>query len=125
MEVYRRRFAHEGLDLDATDDQSDAYAVVIADQKPAYAEEMRGIADVSGVPLCEVTMFNVRWEVIYVAWKGRTADADGVRAGDRPGADGCTSLGVTPQAPRDGKTYVAQNWDWFVGLEDAIFLAEL
>jgi len=134
VELYRERFAHEGVDLDAIREHAAEYVDVIERENPAYAEEMRGVAEGSGVPLADVAMLNVRWEVIYPAWKDQTdaetsgdAAREDTEAGQRgePPADGCTSFGVTPPATADGRTYVGQNWDWLASVEDNLFLMEL
>lgn len=125
VEIYRQRFAHEGLDLDRVEKQAETYVETIADSNAAYVEEMRGIADGSDVPLRDVSMLNVRWELMYTTWKERAEDEVGADQPTDPPADGCTSFGVTPPATADGKTYIGQNWDWIAAVEETIFLAEL
>lgn len=129
VEVYRERFAHEGVDLEAIREHAAEYVAVIERDNPAYAAEMRGVAEGSDVPLPDVAMLNVRWEVIYPAWKDRTeaarGDADATSETGHPPADGCTSFGVRPPATADGKTYVGQNWDWLAPVADNVFLMEV
>ena len=130
VEIYRERFAHEGVDVDAMRDHAADYVDVIERDNPDYAAEMRGVAEGSGVPLADVAMLNVRWEVIYPAWKDQT-EADESDAVAEPSADadapidGCTSFGVLPSATADGTTYMGQNWDWLAPVEENIFLMEL
>jgi isopenicillin-N N-acyltransferase-like protein len=134
VELYRERFAHEGVDLDSIREHAAEYVDVIERESPGYAAEMRGVAEGSGVPLADVAMLNVRWEVIYPAWKDRTEAETGGDAGtgdepadrrDSPPADGCTSFGVAPPATADGRTYVGQNWDWLASVADNLFLMEV
>jgi len=122
VEIYRERFAHEGLDPATIREESEAYVDVIESANAAYAAEMRGIADASGVPLADVAMLNVRWEVIYPAWGAQADEGDGARGSP---VDGCTSFGLTPPATADGKTYVGENWDWLAPVGENLFLAEL
>lgn len=124
VELYRERFAHEGVDLDAIREQAAEYVDFVERVAPKYAEEMRGVADGSDVPLADVSMLNVRWEVIYPAWKDRT-EADDDPEADAPAVDGCTSFGVLPSATDDGSTYVGQNWDWLASVAENVFLMEL
>ncbi|WP_162224604.1 C45 family autoproteolytic acyltransferase/hydolase [Halorussus amylolyticus] len=128
VECYRERFAHEGVDIDAIRGEAEKYIDVVERQNSEYAEEMRGVADGSDVPLADVTMLNVRWEVIYPAWKASAeADADAEteeKLGESP-IDGCTSFGVAPSATADGTTYMGQNWDWLASIADNLFLMEL
>ena len=124
VECYQRKFTYEGVDLEAAREQAVDYLDVIEAEVPAYAEEMRGIADGSGVALAEIALLNVRWEVIYPAWG--TSEEDGERSSTEAGvpADGCTSVGVTPPATADGRTYVGQNWDWLASVADNLLLVE-
>jgi hypothetical protein len=80
------------------------------------------------VPLVDVATLNVRWEVIYSAWKEMTNDDQGTgtttrRENTNDTIDGCTTIGITALASADGKTYIKQNWDWLVPLEEKLFLA--
>ncbi|GAA0507724.1 isopenicillin-N N-acyltransferase like protein [Halorubrum aquaticum] len=130
VETYRERFSHEGVDVDAMRNHAAEYVEYIERESPEYAAEMRGIAEGSGVPLVDVTMLNVRWEVIYPAWKAQTekeneAATTGTVAEPEPPVDGCTSFGVMPSATADGTTYMGQNWDWLAPIEDTLFLMEL
>ncbi|OYR55209.1 C45 family autoproteolytic acyltransferase/hydolase [Halorubrum halodurans] len=126
VETYRERFAHEGVDVDAMREHAAEYVEYVERESPDYAAEMRGIAEGSGVDLVDVTMLNVRWEVIYPAWKARTeAENEAATAEAEPPVDGCTSFGVMPCATTDGTTYVGQNWDWLAPIADTLFLMEL
>lgn len=129
---YRERFAHEGVDLEVVREQAIEYIDIIEADSPEYAEEMRGIAEGSDVPLPDVALLNVRWEVIYPAWKAARESSDekrtdGASTAADAGADvvdGCTSFGVTPPATADGKTYIGQNWDWLASIADNLLLVE-
>jgi isopenicillin-N N-acyltransferase-like protein len=130
VETYRERFAHEGVDVDALREQAAEYVEYIERESPDYAAEMRGVAEGSGVDLVDVTMLNVRWEVIYPAWKAQTekeneAATAGTTTEPEPPVDGCTSFGVMPAATADGTTYMGQNWDWLAPVADTLFLMEL
>lgn len=139
VETYLSRFAHEGVDPDRAREQADEFIPLIESVNPEYAAEMRGVAEGSGVPLTDVSLLNVRYEVIYTAWKEQTeqrAAGDGDGPGDRTGAsdagdaraagvDGCTSFGLLPSATADGTTYVGQNWDWLAPIQDTIALTRV
>jgi len=136
VETYLARFAHEGVDPDRAREQADEFVPLIESVNPAYAAEMRGVAEGSGVPLTDVALLNVRYEVIYTAWKeqaerraaGGGEDGDGPSdARDAPaaGVDGCTSFGLLPSATADGTTYVGQNWDWLAPIRDTIALTRV
>jgi isopenicillin-N N-acyltransferase-like protein len=143
VETYLSRFAHEGVDPDRAREQADEFVPLIGSVNPEYAAEMRGVAEGSGVPLTDVALLNVRYEVIYTAWKERAerraaggadsesgGDPEGERGDDgrdprAAGVDGCTSFGLLPAATADGKTYVGQNWDWLAPIRDTVVLARV
>lgn len=136
VETYLRRFEHHGADPATVREQAEEFLSLIEAENQAYAAEMRGVADGSGVPLVDVTMLNVRYEVIYTAWKDETeeradqqGETDPDSSTDRTPAeasvDGCTSFGVLPAVSADGKTYMGQNWDWLAPLEETLFLMDV
>lgn len=79
---------------------------------PAYAAEMRGIAQGAGVPFESVVLINARTEILQMA--KRRAAGQGARA-DEPvddDPDGCTGVVVMPEAAAEGRLIHALNWDW-------------
>lgn len=135
VETYLERFAHHGVDAATVREQAAEFVPLIDDANGAYGEEMRAVSEGSGVPLRDVALLNVRYEVIYTAWSEETREgaagadesgdarqADPAAAG--VGTDGCTSFGVLPSATLDGNTYMGQNWDWLAPLADTIFLMD-
>jgi isopenicillin-N N-acyltransferase-like protein len=103
----------------------------IARFRPAYLEEMRGIAEGAGLDPADVLAINVRTEVMYAA-KARLAPlaaraplAPLAPLADRarPPAE-CSSFAIVPQAP-DGKTLIGQNWDWLLHSADTLVLLEV
>lgn len=127
--TYRRRFEHHGVDTDAARELAADFVPRIEDWNEAYAAEMRGVADGSGVDLTDVALLNVRYEVIYTAYKDETEERAAGGGSEESGrdpaeaaVDGCTSFGVLPGAAADGKTYVGQNWDWLAPIADTLFL---
>jgi isopenicillin-N N-acyltransferase like protein len=90
----------------------------IARFRPAYTEEMRGIADGAGLDVTDVLAINVRTEVMYAA-KARQAPL----AGRTPPGE-CSSFAIVPQAP-GGKTLLGQNWDWLLHSADTLILLEV
>src|SRR5262249_28123937 len=76
---------------------------------PHYIEEMRGIADGSGIPFDHVLMINARTEVIAEA--RRIANADQATAAAAAPKDGCTGAVILPQRSKTGRLIHGQNWD--------------
>lgn len=107
VETYLEVFDHYGADEATVYDQAAAFVSIIEDEHEAYAEEMRGIAEGSGLSIEDVTVLNARYEVMYGAYAetARGMDGDG-----HP--DGCTGFGAQPEVTIDGHTLLGQNWDW-------------
>jgi isopenicillin-N N-acyltransferase-like protein len=100
IQVYFERFQREGkLTLDEARQRAEAYCKVIQEQNAEYAEEMRGVAEGSGVELWQIAALNVRYEIMYHQF---STNAVG----------GCTTVAVLPEASTDGHLYLAENWDW-------------
>lgn len=67
-------------------------------------EEMRGVADAADVGVEEIVSINGRYEL---AW-----------ASPEQLMGGCTCIAALPSATETGKTILAQNWDYRVGVRD-------
>jgi isopenicillin-N N-acyltransferase-like protein len=105
VEAYREVF-RELAGLDAADARRLAarFEEPIGRFRPAYLDEIRGIADGAGLAYEDVLAINVRTEVMFAA-RARSAEAAG-----RP--EGCSAFAVLPQASADGHMLIGQNWDW-------------
>ena len=65
VETYLRRFAASGLARDAAFAEAATWRRAIAAQNPAYAEEMRGIADGCGQSETTIALLNARYELAF------------------------------------------------------------
>jgi isopenicillin-N N-acyltransferase-like protein len=74
----------------------------------AYSEAMQGVADGSGIPLLDVHVLNLRYELLYFQWGANAL------------VDGCTSFAVLPDASQNGHLLLGQNWDWIPEARGAI-----
>ena len=73
VQAYQRVFAHyAGWDWPDVRRAAAGFEAPIAAFRPAYLDEMRGIADGAGLDLADVLAINVRTEVMYAA-KARQA----------------------------------------------------
>lgn len=120
VETYFDHFESYGVDEATAREQADEFIPLIEDENEAYAEEMRGVADGSGVPLEEVTVVNVRHTIIYSAYASEAVDKAAVEDPAESAVDGCTSYGLLPDRTADGHTYLGQNWDWLEPIETFI-----
>lgn len=73
------------------------YEEFIRDLRPDLIDEMRGIADGAGIDYGTVLLLNARSEIMFA----------------RLAEDACSVIAVPPEASGDGKTYLAQTWDWW------------
>jgi isopenicillin-N N-acyltransferase-like protein len=114
VETYLARFAVSGLDAGSARREGHDWIEVTRRQNPEYAEEMRGIADGSGLPLADVVMLNVRYEITFGLFLKESREADNIAVAD--GTDGCSTFAVMPEASASGHTILGQNWDWIAGV---------
>ena len=114
IETYLARFAASGLQPEAARREGHAWIDVTRRQNPEYAEEMRGIADGSELPLADIVMLNVRYEITFGLFLKESREADVATVAGN--ADGCSTFGVLPEATASGHTILGQNWDWLAGV---------
>jgi len=112
LDRYLDVFEFKGSDEETVYEQAEAFVPLIADENPAYFEEMQGIAEGSDLQIEDVTILNARYEVMYSAFKSEADDLD-----DTAPLDGCTAFCARPEITADGHTYLGQNWDWVPGIE--------
>ncbi len=109
MRTYLRRFRDwSGAGPDEIRRRAATYLDVIERESPAYAQEVRGIAEGSGQELLDVVAVNVRYEILYTEF-ARKAMEKGAGA---PGAAGCTTFALLPARTAAGRLVLGQNWDW-------------
>lgn len=114
LETYTDVFEQRGIDADRARERAAEFVPLIEEENSAYVEEMQGVADGSGTSLEEISLLNVRYEVIYDSY---TDETDGRGESIESAVDGCTSFAITPEASANGHTYVGQNWDWLPPIE--------
>ena len=120
VQAYRQVFAHyAGWDWPAVRRAATAFQAPVAGFRPAYLEEMRGIADGAGLDLADVLAINVRTEVMYAA-KARQAPLAS-RAARAPAE--CSAFAVVQDRP--APTLIGQNWDWLLHSAETLVLLEV
>lgn len=128
VQAYERVFAHyAGWDWADVRRAAAGFEAPIAAFRPAYLDEMRGIADGAGLDLADVLAINVRTEVMYAA-KARQAPLATRAPARRPPAE-CSAFAVAPvpQAPGAARsaTLIGQNWDWLLHSAQTLVLLEV
>ena len=79
----------------------------IKEYMPDAVAEMSGIAEGAGVTYGDILTLNCRSELMFAL------------------PDGCTSAVIPPEATADGKTYIAQTWDWLKPAYDTCIVLEV
>jgi len=119
VHAYQRVFAHyAGWDWATVRRAAAGFETPIAGFRPAYLEEMRGIADGAGLDLADVLAINVRTEVMYAA-KARQAPLAHRTA--QPPAE-CSAFAVVQDQP--ATALIGQNWDWLLHSAETLVLLE-
>ncbi|KAK8069115.1 isopenicillin-N n-acyltransferase [Apiospora phragmitis] len=122
---YRQQF-QETCDLDwpAVQDEAERYVAPLTRLAPRHLDEIRGIAEGSGVDFLDVLALNVRTEITFGLFTDGSSTFGVTAAGDGeiPETDGCTSLSWfsgtdqehqgTSSPKMSSFSYLAQNWDW-------------
>jgi isopenicillin-N N-acyltransferase-like protein len=120
VQAYRQAFAHfAGWDWDTVRREAARFEAPIGKFRPAYLEEMRGIADGADLDLTDVLAINVRTEVMYSA-KARQAPRSGTQ---RPPAE-CSAFACVPAPGLEGPTIIGQNWDWLLHSAETVVVLE-
>ena len=89
---------------------------VVGDYDAQILTELEGIAAGAELTLPEILLLNARYELMLEA----------VFTQEPPTAAGeCTSLAAAPEATIDGRTLIAQNWDWSVEVGQRCVLLEI
>ena len=119
--LYLRRFAQEGkIDRPEIRRRADGYRRVIEEQNPAYAEEVRGIAEGARQDVLDIVAVNVRYEILYTEFVRKALAQPAV---GRPAVGGCTSFALLPSGTSNGHLLLGQNWDWIPNVRGIVVRA--
>jgi isopenicillin-N N-acyltransferase-like protein len=114
LDTYFRRFANLGYSRGTMLSESEKWVPKLERLDPEFSAELKGIAEGSGFSIPEITMLNIRYELIVGLMK------QAATAGTRVGIDGCTSFAITPECTKTHETFIGQNWDWIPGVKTMI-----
>ncbi|MFC7765219.1 C45 family autoproteolytic acyltransferase/hydolase [Leucobacter soli] len=112
---YERAFAAKGVDWARATAQARAYMPAIERHLPGLLDEIRGIAEGSGLAFEEILTINCRSEILHAATVAKAGRIIGE----------CTSFALEPDRTASGETVLGQNWDWLEFLSDATILLEV
>ena len=111
--TYLARFAHAGMAREESIRRGADWLPRLRAFDPDYVLEMEGIAEGADVPLAEIALLSVRYELSYLAF-GRE---DGTLK-----TDGCTAFAALPEVTRSGEMWIGQNWDWLARVRGRCFV---
>jgi isopenicillin-N N-acyltransferase like protein len=119
---YKALFEHAGLDWVTAQAIAARYAPVIRELDAGLYEEIEGIAAGSGRKTSEILALNARTEILPPSFPEK-ASAEWLAA-MKQGADlgECTAIAVLPGRSANGRTLLAQNWDWLGAQRDCLVL---
>ena len=110
VEMYKSMFMdYSGVPWDKAVRHAMTFIPTITSYDADLMEELRGVADGSGLPLEYIMALNLRSEVVF---QGAMID-------------GCTALALTAEKTKDGHTLLAQNWDWRVVVREGCILLRI
>ncbi len=137
-ETYSRLFANCGISWQQACGKALAMQAAISALDPSFLDEMRGIAQGAGVRYEDILALNCRTEILPAEYLGAAATQANNKsplASDRQrispaqrqaasvfGEGECTALALMPAASTDGKSWLAQNWDWVGTQRQALVL---
>jgi isopenicillin-N N-acyltransferase-like protein len=120
VQAYQQVFAHfAGWDWATVRREAARFEVPIGAFRPAYLEEMRGIAGGAGLDLADVLAINVRTEVMYSA-KARLAPL-----AYKTFPSECTAFARVPAPGQPGAALIGQNWDWLLHSAQTLVVLEV
>ena len=123
VQAYQQAFAHyAGWDWATVRREAARFEAPIGAFRPAYLEEMRGIADGAGLDLTDVLAINVRTEVMYSA-KARQAPRAEAPPARRAPAE-CSAFAHVPGPGQPGPAILGQNWDWLLHAAQTLVVLE-
>ena len=120
VQAYQQTFAHfAGWDWPAVRREALRFEAPIGEFRPAYLDELRGIADGAGLDLADVLAINVRTEVMYSA-KARQAPT----AARKTPAE-CSAFAGVPAPGQEDPVFLGQNWDWLLHSAQTLVVLEV
>ena len=113
IEIYREMFAHyAGWDWADATAYAQTFEPAIAAYRPHFLDEMRGIAEGTGMTYEDILALNVRTEIRNFAI-----------ARGAPGE--CSSFVILPPVAENHHTLIGQNWDWVVPVSETVIVLEV
>lgn len=107
-DYYKSVFTRRGDSWREVRGYAGAYEEVVRQSFPDLVEEVRGIAEGSGLSREEIMVINCRYEISKL-----------------PRIPECTTGAILPEAAGDGKTFSCKNWDFSGGVMDHLVILHI
>lgn len=117
-EVLLNSFCANGTDQDAVQAEAKRWLTFLDNISRDYVDELQGIADAANLPAETITMLNVRHEILFRLLARRAVDQSNLVV------DGCTSVGLMPEATAQGSTLLAQTIDGLAAVCGTMFVGK-
>lgn len=88
----------------------------IEKQDPELLQELKGVAEGSGLKFDEIVALNARTEMTFACIPSTLSET---------ASEGCTSYALTPEATQNHHTFVGQNWDWRAEAENSCIILRI
>jgi isopenicillin-N N-acyltransferase-like protein len=126
VRAYQRTFEHfAGWDWATVRREAARFEAPVQAFRPAYVEELRGIADGAGLDLTDVLAINVRTEVMYAAQGRHAAQARHAPVEKKRIPSECSAFARVPAPSQEGHALIGQNWDWLLHSAQTIVVLEV
>jgi len=116
VEAWTGIFGGRGASRGAVIEEASAWYAFLRKTDPDYVDEVEGIADAANVSAEQVVMLNVRHEIGF-----RLLARQAIKLSNAA-MDGCTSVGLLPEATSIKSTILAQNIDGMAAMRGAMFV---
>lgn len=114
IDIYLSRFNKLGFSSELILSESQKWIPKLEVYDSEFFEELKGLAVGSERNIAEITMLNVRYELIISMFK-QAEKANSIGA-----SDGCTSFALLPERTKSGEVMLGQTWDWIPGVRTMV-----
>jgi isopenicillin-N N-acyltransferase-like protein len=115
-DVFLKYFCSRGADREMLQEEARDWLGFLERLSADYAEELRGIAEAAKVPVETVAMLNVRHEIGFRLLARQAIELSNLTM------DGCTSVGLMPEATESRSTMLAQTIDGLAAVCGTMFV---
>jgi isopenicillin-N N-acyltransferase-like protein len=117
-EVFLKYFCSRGSDQEKIQEEAKRWLAFLPSISSDFVEELLGVAEAANLPAESVTMLNVRHEIGFRLLARQAIELSGLTV------DGCTSVGLLPEATSGNSTILAQTIDGLAAVRGTMFVGQ-